>query len=96
MIACGKPTIATNYSGQTQFINKDNCMLLDVVSMLPAKDNVFFTGQGTWAQPDINRLEEYMEHCYKNKVTEWKNTVETGKKFSWTESGNKLIKILES
>ncbi len=70
MMACGKKVIATNYSGHTQFINSQNCMLIETEGLEDAYDGVFFNGQGQWAElgdKQIDQLVEYMRQCHIQK-----------------------------
>ena len=50
MMSCGKSTIATNYSGHTEFCNKENCYLVDLPEMETAEDGKWFRGQGEWGK----------------------------------------------
>lgn len=49
-LSCGKRIIATNYSGPTEYLNKDNATLIDPDGLEYAVDNVFFNGEGSWAE----------------------------------------------
>ena len=63
MMACGKHVIATNYSAHTEFCNKDNSFLIDIDSLEPAHDGVFFTGgHGEWASFNDSAKSQLIEH----------------------------------
>jgi len=63
MMACGKDVIATNYSAHTEFCNKDNSFLIDIDSLEPAHDGVFFTGDhGEWASFNDSAKSQLIEH----------------------------------
>ena len=63
MMACGKDVIATNYSAHTEFCNKDNSFLIDIDSLEPAHDGVFFTGgHGEWASFNDSAKSQLIEH----------------------------------
>lgn len=68
-MACGTPCIATNYGGQTAFMNDANSYLIPVETMIPAIDRHFFPGGfewGQWAQPDISELKKLLRYTYNN------------------------------
>lgn len=62
----GMPTIATNYSGNTEFCNKKNCYLVPVQLVRcqdrhPAYNDVKF-----WAQPNVDVASKYMKELVSN------------------------------
>lgn len=103
MMACGKPVIVTNYSGHTEFCNKDNSMLIEIEELEPAigiqKDKQWFHGQGNWAKLGHNQhqqLVEYMQQVHKQHDNIVNNSgIETANKFSWINSAQKLINVIE-
>jgi len=64
----GTVCIATNYSGNTDFMNKDNSCLVDY-KLCPTRGetNGFVYAQAKWAQPDIKQASEYMIALFKDK-----------------------------
>jgi glycosyltransferase involved in cell wall biosynthesis len=73
----GKPVIATNYSGNLEFMNKENSFLVNacrtpVSGMLFSKYNASMT----WGDPDIMHLRELMRFCF----TERKKAQEAGRR----------------
>jgi glycosyltransferase involved in cell wall biosynthesis len=103
MMSMGKPVIATNYSGHTQFCDIMNCALVDIEKTEPAFDGVWFDGKvGEWAslgQSQIKQLADHMKRAYEV----WKQEpvtitnpagIETAKKFTWTNSAEKLLGVL--
>jgi glycosyltransferase involved in cell wall biosynthesis len=63
MMACGKDVIATNYSAHTEFCNKENSFLIDIHSLEPAYDGVFFTDDhGEWASFNDSAKSQLIEH----------------------------------
>lgn len=102
MMAIGKHVIATDYSAHTEFCNKDNCNLINIDSLETAFDGVWFYGQGQWAHLGNNQMDQlihYMRTLHEQKQCSGlgvnTNGVNTGEKYSWTNSVKKLIKILE-
>ncbi|MEM1724782.1 MAG: glycosyltransferase family 4 protein [Candidatus Aenigmatarchaeota archaeon] len=63
----GKPVIATNYSGNTDFTLPDNSCLVDF-KLIPVKEGEYpgYKGQ-VWAQPDIEHAAFYMRKVYEDK-----------------------------
>lgn len=101
MMSMGKPVIATNYSGHTQFCNAENCRLIQTEKTEPAFDGVWFNGQfGQWAslgQPQVQQLADHMRDFYEN----WKRGnidnpagIETAKQFSWENTAQKLLEAI--
>ena len=63
MMACGKDVITTNYSAHTEFCNEKNSFLIDIDSLEPAYDGVFFTGNhGQWASFNDSSKSQLVEH----------------------------------
>ena len=102
MMACGKHVIATEYSAHTEFCNEKNCNLIPVHNLEPAKDGVWFHGQGMWASIGNSQLEHivgYMRSIHKQKqegsLEPNIDGIYTAKEFSWKNSAEKFIKGLE-
>jgi len=92
-MSCNKPVIATDYSGHTEFCNKDNSYLVDITEKELAVDNKWFFKQGSWAKFGHDQEEqviEYMRHCYKNRPDN-KEGVKTANKFTWENTVTKLL-----
>ncbi len=57
----GKPVIATNYSGNTDYMNSKNACLVDY-SLIPVKAGEYIHGDGQiWADPDIEHAAFYLK-----------------------------------
>jgi glycosyltransferase involved in cell wall biosynthesis len=70
MMALGKHVIATNYSGHSEFINNDNCKLIEINGLEPAEDKIWFHKQGDWAKigaEQIDQLIHHMKDVHKDK-----------------------------
>lgn len=97
-MACGAHVIATNYSGHTEYMNKENARLLDITGKELAQDGKWFYGQGAWATFDVGQLVDEMRKIHEEKqsgkLSYNKNGVETASKFSWKNSANKILEIL--
>ncbi len=98
MMSCGKSVIATGYSGHTEFCDDDNCMIVETGELEDAQDGKWFRGQGKWASigdKQIDQMAEYMREVHKLKQKDDlkinQNGIETAKKFSWTNTANKIV-----
>ena len=68
-MACGLPCIVTDYSGPTEFLNRNNGYPIRVEGMCKAEDPEFFHAPwdwGMWAQPDLAHLRSLMRFVYRN------------------------------
>lgn len=100
MICCGKPVIATNYSGHTEFCNRENCMLVEMDQLVPAFDDFWFDGTGgRWADLGERQIEQAIDHMRKvhadRGVNMYGYTV-TRQKFTWTNSAKRIVSIIEN
>jgi hypothetical protein len=101
MMSMGKPVIATNYSGHTQFCNATNCSLVDIEKTEPAFDGVWFDGKvGEWASLGQNQVKQLADHM-KTAYDLWKQEpitnpagIETAKEFTWENTAKKLLGVL--
>lgn len=99
MICCGKPVIATQYSGHTEFCNQENCMLVQIDQLETASDGVWFDGShGEWASLGSNQIEqtaEFMRQVHRNKfINRYGHTI-TRQKFTWLNSARCVIEALK-
>lgn len=66
----GNPVIATNYSGNTDFMNKENSYLLNY-QLEPVYDMAWlarwYDGSMKWASPDVGQLMKHMRYVYENQ-----------------------------
>ena len=61
----GVPVIATNYSGNTDFMNEQNSLLVDfnlveVDSTLPKEKHAIYSKDFVWADPNVNTAAKYL------------------------------------
>ncbi len=57
-------TIATNYSANTEFQNRDTSCLVDYKLIPVGKDIYPYKKEYLWADPDVNQAAEYMKKLY--------------------------------
>ncbi|MBF0450623.1 MAG: tetratricopeptide repeat protein [Candidatus Magnetomorum sp.] len=68
-LACGLPTIVTNYSGQTEYLTKEMAYLLDYtledikIPFFESKDENY----GQWAKPDMEQFRYYLRYIYEHQ-----------------------------
>jgi len=63
----GKPVIATNYSGNTDFMRQDNSCLVNY-SLIPVKAGQYpFAENQVWADPDIDHAAWHMRRLLHNR-----------------------------
>ena len=101
MMSCGKHIIATDYSAHTEFCNSDNCRLISVDETEPARDDVWFFGQGEWAKIEDDQIDQIAKHMkeihelkQKDELRINQEGIETAKKFSWTHTVEEIINAI--
>jgi glycosyltransferase involved in cell wall biosynthesis len=97
MMACGKHIITTNYSGQTEFCNPENSMLINIDKMELARDNKWFTdGDGEWACLDnkIDEIVSFMRSIIGKKELNDAG-IATANKFTWQNTVNELLRVID-
>lgn len=99
LMACGVPSIVTNYSGHTEYCNDTNSLLVEPNGMESAQDGRWFHGQGEWCTFEIDALIEAMKTAHEYKQggnTKLDNGIkETVERFTWTKSVEKIEGVLE-
>jgi glycosyltransferase involved in cell wall biosynthesis len=102
-MACGKFSIATNYSGHTEFTNKDTTHLLQPTGLVPAVDNMWFrenspTNCGEWcsySEDDlISAMWTVLEDYKSGKILSAPAEL-MAKKFTWSNAAKTMTSILE-
>lgn len=96
-MAMNKPVIVTDYSGHTEFCNKDNSFLINIDELEPAIDNKWFHGNGRWAkigEKQQDQIMSYMRYVYENKIISNTSGLNTAKEFSWSNSANHILRCI--
>jgi len=66
-MAFGLPVIGTNWSGNTEFMNKDNSYLLDINRLVTIRDNEIQSYLGhQWAEPSKDQLISLFREIFSN------------------------------
>jgi glycosyltransferase involved in cell wall biosynthesis len=63
----GKPVIATGYSGNLDFMNRDNSLLVDYEMVEIKEDRPIYTRGNMWAEPSIEQAAAYMREVYEHR-----------------------------
>lgn len=104
-----KPVIVTNYSGFTDFCNKENSYLVDFKLVNTDQTDLINPG-AKWAEPDIVDLKNKMKEVYRSLIDQ-KNNIdspqsskikniskfakETADKISWDKSAKQVIEFID-
>lgn len=76
----GKPTVATNYSGNTEFMNEDNSFLVDYELGFLLNADANFSSQTLWANPIMEDAVKKLREVYDDKALRNKKAI-NGKLF---------------
>ena len=97
-MACGIPTILSNYGGSTEY--GEDALLVNVPE-LRKPEGIYgnWTVPGFWGEPDYNHLVEVMKDAYNNyeihKAKALKTSDKIRDKFSWDAAAKKAYDVLE-
>lgn len=96
-MACGLPTIQTDFGGQTDYVDEGNGWLIPVASLAPVQHDIGYEGI-CWATPNMNELKKLMRYAYTNKA----ETKEKGQQalkdvqyWTWDNSAKKAMNFLK-
>jgi glycosyltransferase involved in cell wall biosynthesis len=64
----GKPVIATNYSGNLEFMNSDNSLLVNYTMTELDEDSGPYERGTHWAEPDVDHAASLMRFVYENRT----------------------------
>jgi len=100
-LACGLPTIVTNYSGQTEYLTREMAYLLDYdfedikIPFFLSKDGYY----GQWARPDMNQFRYYLRYIYENQEEARQKGLHAAKlvheKWTWKHAAEIAVKEIE-
>ena len=103
LMSCGKHVIATDYSGHTQFCNKEDALLIEIQEKEKAVDDKWFFGQGEWASLGEKQLRQaayYMSAIHRAKsrgsLEPNINCTATAEKFSWRNTAREIINAISA
>ena len=97
-MACGLPVIATNWSGQVDFICDSIAYPLEIERLVPARARCRYYEGFNWADPSYDHLRTLMRHVYENhdeaRMKGVRASAEVLGKWTWRHSAEKIIKRL--
>jgi glycosyltransferase involved in cell wall biosynthesis len=64
----GKPVIATNYSGNVDFMDDSNSYLVPWTRVAVGQGAEGYSPDATWAEPDVVEAARLMRHVYENQA----------------------------
>ena len=76
----GKPAILTNWSGNTEYMTKDNCCPVDCEIIEIEKTYGPYEKGFHWAEPDVDQASEYMKRLVEDKEY-YKSVATKGEKY---------------
>ena len=98
LLSCGKHVITTDYSGHTEFIDRNNAKIIEIDKLEPAEDGIWFHRQGEWAAIENRQIDQAVEHMrYIHKLKQENGPqinlsgIETASKFSWENTLERII-----
>ncbi len=101
LMACGVPSIVTNYSGHTEYVDSTTSLLLQPNGMVKAQDGKWFHGEGEWCNYDVDELVELLRAAHKMKQEgqdEYKAMSraceERAQEYTWHNSVNKILEVI--
>lgn len=101
-MAMGKPTIATAFGGNLEFMNDENSYLiryqLTPVYGMPWVRH--YRGDQMWAEPDLHQLKSVMRQVYEDRESARararRAAAELQRRYSWHEVGRQMVKLLKA
>lgn len=94
-MACGLPTIATNWSSQVDFFNEANGYPIDVKRLVDANAKCPYYDGFQWADPSEEHMIERMRYVYDHQEEAaqkgYKASVEVRQKWTWEMAAKKII-----
>lgn len=90
MMAMEKQVVVTDCTGQTEYCNAENSLLVKTTKKVPAYDGVWFHKQGNWHEIDKQSLKKQLLESYervKNNASRNESGRRTAERFSWGNTG---------
>ena len=94
-MACGLPTIGTNWSSQTDFMHDGNSLLIEVEKLIDAEAKCPYYDGFEWAQPSYEHLRKLMRWTFENREAAAelgsKASKEARNSWSWDNTARSVI-----
>ncbi|MEN9938070.1 MAG: hypothetical protein RLZZ387_4649 [Chloroflexota bacterium] len=98
-MACGLPTIATNWSAQADFLDDEVAYPLRVRRLIPAVAKCPYYEGYEWADPDVEHLRHLMRHVYEHRDEARAKGLRAARvaaeRWSWARAVDKIMARLE-
>jgi glycosyltransferase involved in cell wall biosynthesis len=98
LLSCGKHVITTDYSGHTEFTNRNNSYIVETDKLVSAQDGIWFYGQGEWAELGKRQEDQIVNHMRETHRLKQDSElelnlagIETAIKFSWENTAREIL-----
>ena len=99
-MACGLPSIATDWGAHTEFVNERISYPLKVTGTIPAKALCPYYDGFSWADPDAEHLGSLLRHVYENRedaaALGARAAAEMAARWTWKDSAKRIVGRLEA
>ena len=99
-MACGLPTIATDWGAHTEFVHGGISYPLRVRGTIPARALCPYYDGWSWADPDPEHLAELLRHVFENREQAAeigrRAAAEIAAKWTWADTARRIAERLES
>jgi GT2 family glycosyltransferase/glycosyltransferase involved in cell wall biosynthesis len=99
-MACGLPTIATDWSAQSDFLDDDIAYPLRVKRLVPAIAKCPYYVGYEWAEPDVEHLRHLMRHVYEHRDearARGRRAAEVvARRWTWTHAVDRIMERLDA
>ncbi|MHB1047377.1 MAG: glycosyltransferase [Thermoanaerobaculia bacterium] len=99
-MACGLPTIATDWGAHTEFVHPGVSYPLRVKGTVPAEALCPYYEGYSWADPDPDHLAELLRHVYQNREEAAevgrRAAAEVAARWTWDRAAEKIVGRLEA
>ncbi|HWQ12992.1 MAG TPA: glycosyltransferase [Roseiflexaceae bacterium] len=99
-MACGLPTIATNWSAQADFLDEEIAYPLRVKRLIPAVAKCPYYVGYEWADPDVEHLRHLMRHVYEHRDearARGRRAAEVvAERWTWARAVDRIMERLEA
>jgi GT2 family glycosyltransferase len=99
-MACGLPTIATDWGAHTEFVHEGISYPLRVRGTIPAVALCPYYDGFSWADPDPEHLEELLRHVYDKRdeaaAKGRRAAAEMAERWTWTHAARRILARLEA
>lgn len=99
-MACGLPTIATDWGAHTEFLHGGIAYPLRVRGTIPAKALCPYYDGFSWADPDPEHLGQLLRHVFENRAEAAeigrRAAVEMTERWTWARAAKRIVERLTS